>query len=186
MVAIQLGVGGQKYHAMQQFPAMSQEQASNIVTAVCVAQIRARLGNQTSPQADIAMNNVDSRLDSLHVRYRASLVGKRADIERAVRDIQADCRSPKYQDALLQLVHRLAGSAESYGFVEIGRTAADADALLDLVRASDSKVPRAEAMCATLERLTPLLEKLLSELQRAIDTQAGKTEPARSSGVDSS
>jgi HPt (histidine-containing phosphotransfer) domain-containing protein len=130
------------------------------------------------------MNSVDARPDALRARYCASLAGKRADIERAAQGIRVDCRNPKNQDELLQLVHRLAGSAESYGFDEIGRTAAEADALLDEVRASDGKERRAEAMCAMLGSLTPLLDRLLSELQRAIEMQTAETPAAPRSDVD--
>jgi HPt (histidine-containing phosphotransfer) domain-containing protein len=160
-----------------------QGQASNIVTAAFAAQIRVRLIERIPPQADIVMNSVDSRPDALHARYRASLARKHADIERAVQGIRADCRNPKNQDELLQLVHRLAGSAESYGFVEIGRTAAEADALLDEVRASDGEERRAEAMCARVSSLTPLLERLLSALQRAIEMSAAEKPAASRSDV---
>jgi chemotaxis protein histidine kinase CheA len=160
-------------------------QASNIVTMACAAQIRASLQARTTLQVERAMNKVESRLDAILLRYCASLAGKRADIERATQGIRADCRNPQNQDELLQLVHRLAGSAEAYGFVEIGRTAAEADALLDDVRASKSKEQRADAMCAMLDSLNPLLEKLLSALQRAIELQAAETDVASRSGAAS-
>jgi HPt (histidine-containing phosphotransfer) domain-containing protein len=178
-----IGVEEQKYHATRRMPVSIPLQASNIVTAACTAQIRARLKARTPPRAAMAMNKVDSRLDALHVRYRASLAGKRADIERATQGIRRDCRNPKSQDELLQLVHRLAGSAESYGFVEIGRTAAEADALLDDVRASRTGEHRADAMCAMLDSLNPLLEKLLSALQQAVEMQVAETDAASRSGA---
>jgi HPt (histidine-containing phosphotransfer) domain-containing protein len=186
MIAIHLGIGRQKYHVRRRLTARFAVQASNIVTAASAVSIRVRLQLRITPKADMAMNTVDSRLDAIQVRYGASLAGKRAAIERAAQAIRADCGNPKNQDELLLLVHRLAGSAESYGFVEIGRTAAEADTLLDDVRASQTNERRAEAMCAMLDNLNPLLEKLLYALQQAVEMQTDKTKAAFQSDAASS
>ncbi len=116
------------------------------------------------------MTKADSRLDALQTRYHASLAGKRADIERAWHAVRADCADTANQDILLRLVHRLAGSAESYGFTGIGRIAAQTDTLLDQVRSSGGPVQQAVVMCAMLETLAREIGELLAELQRGFES----------------
>lgn len=116
------------------------------------------------------MTEVDPRLDALQTRYHASLAGKRADVEQAWHAVRVDCADIGSQETLLRLVHRLAGSAESYGFAEIGRTAARTDMLLDQVRSSGDPAQQTAAMCAMLETLARDIDKLLAELQRGIES----------------
>lgn len=116
------------------------------------------------------MIKADSRLDALQTRYHASLAGKRADIEQAWHAVRADCADTANQDVLLRLVHRLAGSAESYGFTGIGRIAAQIDVLLDQVRSSGGAAQQTSAMCAMLETLAREIGKLLAELQRGVQS----------------
>ncbi len=116
------------------------------------------------------MTTVDPRLDALQARYHASLAKKRADIERAWLAVRADCADTASQETLLRLVHRLAGSAESYGFTGIGQIAARTDALLDQVRGSGGSAQRAAAMCAMLETLARDIGELLAELQRGVES----------------
>lgn len=122
------------------------------------------------------MTEADSRLDALHTRYHASLAGKRADIEQAWHAIRANCADTASQEILLSLVHRLAGSAESYGFAEIGRCAARTDALLDQVRGNGDPAQRTKSMCAMLETLAREIGELLAELQRGVETMPGSGE----------
>ena len=115
------------------------------------------------------MTEIDSRLDALQGRYHASLAGKRADIEQAWQAIRANCADAASQETLLRLVHRLAGSAESYGFGAVGRCAAQMDMLLDQVRGSGEPAQRSAAMCAMLETLARHTSELLAELQRGVE-----------------
>lgn len=117
------------------------------------------------------MSNLDTQLDALHKRYCASFAEKHAAIALAWSAVRADCNDVVNQDALLNHVHRLAGSAPSYGYEEIGRAAAEADAVLDRVRANMEPAARSAAMCGILERLAPKLENLLSALQLTVDRQ---------------
>lgn len=117
------------------------------------------------------MTEFDSRLDALQTRYHASLVGKRDDIEQAWRAVRADCADILNQEILLKLVHRLAGSAESYGFTGIGRMAARTDALLDEVRSSGDPARQTAAMCAMLGTLARHMGELLAELQRGAESE---------------
>ena len=117
------------------------------------------------------MSDLNSQLDALQKRYCASLAEKQTAIERAWSAVREDCNDLGNQDALLTLVHRLAGSAQSYGYVAIGNLAAEADVLLDQVRAEKDPASRSAAMCGMLERLAPRLDKLLSALQEAVDLQ---------------
>lgn len=120
---------------------------------------------------DSAMTKVDSRLDALQARYLASLAGKRADIEQAWQALRADCSDTASQETLLKLVHRLAGSAESYGFPEIGRSAARTDLLLDQVRNGGDLAQRSTAMCAMLETLARHIDELLAKLQHGAESK---------------
>ena len=116
------------------------------------------------------MTDVDSRFEALQIRYHAALPGKRAEIIQAWQAVRMDCADAESQQTLLRLVHRLAGSAESYGFAEIGRHAARMDLLLDQVRSSGDPVQRAAAMCAMLDTLSHDIQALLVELKRSIDS----------------
>ena len=117
------------------------------------------------------MSDLDAQLDALHRRYCASFGEKHAAITLAWSAVRADCNDVCNQDRLLNHVHRLAGSAQSYGYAEIGLVAAEVDALLDRVR--DIKVPaqRSHAMCGMLERLSPGIGKLLAALQQTVERQ---------------
>ncbi len=117
------------------------------------------------------MSDLDAQLDDLHRRYCASFAEKHAAIAQAWSALRADCRDVGNQDRLLNLVHRLSGSAQSYGYVEIGLLAAEVDVLLDRVRANKDPALRSSAMCGMLDRLAPRLEKLLAALQETVDRQ---------------
>ncbi len=119
------------------------------------------------------MTDVDSRFEALQIRYHASLAGKRADIEQAWQAVRTDCADAGSQELLIRLVHRLAGSAESYGFGEIGRIAAHTDLSLDQVRRGGDPAQRTSAMCAMLGTLAHDIQALLEELKRGIDTYPG-------------
>lgn len=127
-------------------------------------------------QWDSLMTEADSRLDALQARYHASLAGKRADIEQAWLAIRVNCADTASQQILLRLVHRLAGSAESYGFTRIGQSAARTDALLDQVSGNGDPAQTTAAMCAILETLARAIGDLLVELQRGVESVRGSRE----------
>ncbi|HQW76745.1 MAG TPA: Hpt domain-containing protein [Dokdonella sp.] len=111
------------------------------------------------------MTEIDPRFVALQARYRASLAGKRADIEQAWQALAADCGDTASQAALLAVVHRLAGSAESYGFDGIGRLAAQLDRQLEPVRCKADPAQRSAALCALRDELARPIEELLAELR---------------------
>lgn len=117
------------------------------------------------------MGDLDSRLDALQQRYCASLAEKLGAIELAWSAVRIDGNDIANQEALLNLVHRLAGSAGSYGFYEIGDAAADVDELLDPARITRDPAARSVAMPDLLDRLSPALETLRVAMQRRIDQQ---------------
>ena len=111
--------------------------------------------------------DADSQLDALHSRYQTSLPNKRASIELAWRALCANSSDPARLQALMRLVHRLAGSAPSYGYHEIGEIAGSADGVIAQFRQVDGSEYRADAYREILELLTPLVGRLLQALERA-------------------
>lgn len=120
---------------------------------------------------DSLMTIVNPRLDALQARYHASLGGKRADIEQAWSAVRANCADTASQETLLRLIHRLAGSAESYGFVAIGKIAARVDMRFDRVRGSAGASQQAETLRGMLETLESEIGELLAELQRGVESR---------------
>lgn len=118
------------------------------------------------------MGDVDFRLDALQQRYCSSLAEKLGAIECAWSAVRIDCNDIANQEALLSLAHRLAGSAGSYGFFEIGKAAAEVDALLEPVRITKDPSARGVVMSERLDRLSPALETLRVAMQRMIDQQS--------------
>lgn len=115
------------------------------------------------------MIEAESRLQALHLRYQTSLPIKRASVELAWRSLCANSSDPARLESLMRLVHRLAGSAPSYGYREIGEIAASADALLDQFRQVDRSAPSTQGRRGFLDRLTPLITRLLLALEHASD-----------------
>ena len=112
------------------------------------------------------MTEIDPRFAVLQARYRAALAGKRAANEQAWQALCADCSDTASLAALLAVVHRLAGSAESYGFDGIGRLAAQLDRQLEPIRGSADPAQRSAALCALRDALARPMRELLAELQR--------------------
>lgn len=124
------------------------------------------------------MTHADSRLDDLIVRYHASLKDKHARIGQAWQALRTECRDPRSRTDLLLIIHRLAGSAESYGYTAIGQVAAQADALLDRIRGLDSDEQRSISMCALLDELAPLVDALQGSLEEASSGTADSSRDA--------
>ena len=112
------------------------------------------------------MGEVDSRLAELGARYRASLPIKRASVELAWRALNAGPSDPVRLDSLQRVVHRIAGSATSYGYDEIGTLAARADEGLELLRELGVVDAKAASVAAVLSGLAPIIERLIDALAR--------------------
>lgn len=108
-----------------------------------------------------------ARLQALQAHYHSSLPGKQASVELAWRALCADSSDPARLESLMRLVHRLAGSATSYGYQEIGEIAGSADAMLAQVCRVDETESNVGHACEILEGLTPLIARLLQALERA-------------------
>jgi HPt (histidine-containing phosphotransfer) domain-containing protein len=67
----------------------------------------------------------------------------------------------------MRLVHRLAGSAPSYGYQEIGDIAGSADALLARTRQNDRPEFSPDHHREFLEELNPMISRLLQALENA-------------------
>lgn len=119
------------------------------------------------------MTEIDPRFEALQARYRASLADKRADIEQAWQALCVDCSDAANQENVLRLVHRLAGSAESYGFTAIGRIAMQMDLQFDPIRRSVDPTQRATALRTMLDDPECRMFDLLAELQRGAASTPG-------------
>lgn len=112
------------------------------------------------------MNGVDSRLAELGARYQASLPIKRASVELAWQSLRAEASDPVRLESLQRVVHRIAGSAASYGYEEIGALASQADEGLEALRQPDVARRNVASIDATLSALAPLFERLIDALAR--------------------
>ncbi len=132
------------------------------------------------------MNEVDSRLDILQRRYHASLSTKRYEIETAWLAVRADSRDLDHRTMLAGLVHRLAGSAESYGYVEVGNLAERVDSMLGSETDKLGTRTQIEAVERVLENALPVIECLLAALQMAADSPPRDTGYKNESRADPS
>lgn len=110
------------------------------------------------------MSEVDSRLAELGARYRASLPIKRASVELAWQALNSCTPDPVRLDSLQRVVHRIAGSAASYGYDEIGALAARADEGLESLRELGVVEVKAASVTAALSELAPIFERLIDAL----------------------
>lgn len=110
------------------------------------------------------MSEVDSRLAELGARYRASLPIKRASVELAWQALNAGVSDPVRLDSLQRVVHRIAGSAASYGYDEIGSLSARADEALESLRELGVVNLDATSIAAALSELAPVFDRLIDAL----------------------
>ena len=110
------------------------------------------------------MSEVDGRLAELGARYRASFPIKRASVELAWQALNSGAPDPVRLDSLQRVVHRIAGSAASYGYDEIGSLAARADEGLELLRELGVADVKADSVAAALSELAPVIERLIDAL----------------------
>lgn len=114
------------------------------------------------------MTEVDARLKVLGERYRDSLPAKRAGIERAWRSLVGSGHDVEHMEVLRRIVHRIAGSAPSYGHSAIGRLASEAEAELERLCSDARSAARpGTGLCA----LAPLIDRLLLALDEGMNAQ---------------
>lgn len=106
----------------------------------------------------MSMQSNDARLAALHERYRASLPNKHAELDLAWHSLcEASTDVERFQ-TLRRVVHRLAGSAASYGYAELGAVAVATDLML---------ADAAEGLASVrLERIEPHIRALLDGLAK--------------------
>ncbi len=100
-------------------------------------------------------------MQALHERYVASLIGKRAALADAWAAYRAhDPAHGVERDGALRLLaslaHRLAGSAGSYGFDELGRQAQVVDQLATRAQSQGGATLQAQLAAAVATLLTAL------------------------------
>jgi HPt (histidine-containing phosphotransfer) domain-containing protein len=103
----------------------------------------------------------DPRLTELTARYRASLPIKGASVQLAWHAYRAEPGAPAAAPTLQRILHRLAGSAPSYGYEEIGQLAAEAEGLLEERGKESSGIVHGPRR---FDRLEPLIDRLLKAL----------------------
>jgi len=79
---------------------------------------------------DATLIHDDPRMEALRTRYAASLPDKRAALLAAWQAWRASDDAPAYLRELATQAHRLAGSAGSYGYDELGASASALDRLV--------------------------------------------------------
>ncbi|NNE04781.1 MAG: hypothetical protein HKN15_03540 [Xanthomonadales bacterium] len=100
------------------------------------------------------------QIEAQRVRYLQSLSEKKLRIERAWNEAQRQAWSKASFDHFKTLVHRLAGSAGSYGLDKLGRAAKCLDHLMGSIPADEPPAGRVKA----------LKDELLTRLDEAIET----------------
>lgn len=123
------------------------------------------------------MNEKSSGGDSLAGRYRASLAGKAVELSQAWERWLIDCDDAHARGALRLISHRLAGSAESYGYPDIGRHALAVDeALTDF----ESTLPEGRESAASVrQRMMIPVSALLDALARGTSRGAAAVDAAQ-------
>lgn len=113
------------------------------------------------------MKDADARLAGLNERYRASLPIKRAGVELAWQTYCANAGSPVSLEGLQRIVHRIAGSAPSYGYPAIGALASEADEQLDRLRLAGRSARGNQGGAADSCGLEHVVTRLLAALSAA-------------------
>ena len=108
----------------------------------------------------MAINEADQRLQLLRARYAGSLAAKRDALASAWRAFLGASTDVTNQRELTVQIHRLCGSAATYGYVELGQSACAADRLL-----ARPEPPAPEALHAAMSALTDALERAVESVQ---------------------
>lgn len=120
------------------------------------------------------MTATSQRLDALRMRYVRSLASKRAALAEASRAFERDGGETSAK-AVQVLVHRLAGSAPTYGYEALGALAAKIDrVLIDWCESAPATRPRGAALASQIEpSIQTLIGMLAQHAADADDTPAG-------------
>jgi len=86
------------------------------------------------------------QMEEQRMRYLQSLPDKQAKIEQAWENARLEAWSRASFDKFRTLVHRLAGSAGSYGLVQLGQTVKCLDHLLGTIPPDEPPAERVEAL----------------------------------------
>jgi HPt (histidine-containing phosphotransfer) domain-containing protein len=119
------------------------------------------------------MTATSQRLDALRTRYVRSLASKRAALEEAVRAFERD-GGEMTAKAVQVLVHRLAGSAPTYGYAALGALAAKVDrVLIDWCESAPATRPPSATLASQIEpSMRTLIDMLAQHAADADETPA--------------
>ncbi len=111
------------------------------------------------------MNDTDPRYDQLRMRYAGSLPRKHDDLAQAWRAFAEKPGDAIARRDLHAQIHRLSGSAPSYGYADLGALARATDALMSQPDMRDPALQQAPTDC--VRRLAVLVPALLAALVAA-------------------
>ena len=111
------------------------------------------------------MNESDSRYDQLRARYAGSLARKQGDLAQAWRALAENPAAVAARRELHLQIHRLNGSASSYGYARLGALAHALDELMSQTDANGASSN--EAPIDFVARLGAPIQALLAALAEA-------------------
>ena len=112
------------------------------------------------------MEAINIQFSVLQDRYLNTMPEKRVVLERAWERMRTAPQDPAGLKELFPLVHRLAGSASSYGFEDLGDAALRVHDTLDRHRVRSGQLEPADAS-ALVHELKPQMEQLIRALESA-------------------
>ncbi|TAH40512.1 MAG: hypothetical protein EYC71_13365 [Gammaproteobacteria bacterium] len=114
------------------------------------------------------MEAINIQFSVLQERYRNTMPEKRVVLEHAWELMCSDLKNPAGLKELFPLVHRLAGSASSYGFEHLGDAALRVHDILDRHRVRGGQLEPAD-VAALVHELKPQMEQLIQALALETD-----------------
>lgn len=109
------------------------------------------------------MGSINIQFSVLQARYRNTMPEKRVVLEQVWSRMRSDPHDPAGLHALFPLIHRLAGSASSYGLEHLGDAALSVHDILDRYRVRSSPVEQAR-LPDLVRELEPPMDVLLQAL----------------------
>ncbi len=110
------------------------------------------------------------RLEQLKETYRASFAEKRRDFMACWEDVETTSWSEASQSKLMQLSHRLAGSAASYGYDALSKECAEIEALLKTLEQGS---PVASDICQAISKHYSIIIAFFDEELNLADAMQG-------------
>lgn len=111
------------------------------------------------------MGGINIQFSALQDRYRNAMPEKRAALEQVWCRMRANPEDSEGLQQFFSLVHRLAGSASSYGFEQLGDVALSVHDTLDRHRVRSEQIDQARFF-ALVQELEPQMDSLLRALER--------------------